>query len=134
MISTRRAAVSALIALTAVAGLAACGDDDDSGSSSSTAPPETEAPGTEAPEGTEAPDDTDSPGDTAAGEPTVDAATDVLVGLSEDDAEEAADEQGWTIRVVVRDGEDLPATMDFRPERVNVEVTDGEVTAVVSVG
>jgi len=142
MFSTRRAAAIALIALTAVAGLAACGDDDDTGSSSSTAPPETEAPGTEVPETeapvTEVPDteapDTEAPEGSAVEEPTVESATDALVGLSEADAEAAAEEQGWTIRVIVRDGEDLPATMGFRPEGVNVEVTDGEVTSVVSIG
>ena len=31
-------------------------------------------------------------------------------------------------------GEDLPATLDLRPNRVNVEVTDGEVTAIVNIG
>ena len=33
-----------------------------------------------------------------------------------------------------RDGEDLPATLDLRPNRVNVEVTDDEVTAIVNIG
>jgi len=68
------------------------------------------------------------------GNPTEESAGDVLVGLTEDDATTAAEGHGWAFRVARRDGEDLPLTMDFRPDRVNVEVTDGEVTAVVSIG
>ena len=56
------------------------------------------------------------------------------MGLTEDEATAAAEACGWILRVVRRDGEDLPATLDFRPNRVNVEVTDGEVTAIVSTG
>jgi uncharacterized protein YggE len=66
--------------------------------------------------------------------PTVDEAAAVLVGLDEAAAEAAAAENGWTIRVAIRDGEDLPMTMDYRYDRVNVEVADGEVVGVVSVG
>ena len=124
-------------------GLAACGDDGPESSTPSTAAPvvttpESSAPSTDAPS-TDAPS-TDAGATTEAGEipldsgPTQEAAAEVLVGLSEDEAEEAAAEEGWTVRVVTRDGEDLAATMDFRPNRVNVEVTDGEVTDVVSVG
>ena len=60
-------------------------------------------------------------------------ADELLVGLTEDEATEAAEACGWILRVV-RDGEDLPATLDFRPNRVNVEVTDDEVTAIVNTG
>jgi hypothetical protein len=56
------------------------------------------------------------------------------VGLTEDAATDAAEACGWILRVVRRDGEDLPATLDLRPNRVNVEVTDGEVTAIVNIG
>lgn len=66
--------------------------------------------------------------------PSIDEAAAVLVGLDEAAAEPAAVENGWTIRVVVRDGEDLPATMDYRYNRVNVEVADGAVVAVISIG
>ena len=58
----------------------------------------------------------------------------MLVGLTEEEATAEAEERGWILRVVRRDGEDLAVTMDFRPNRVNVEVTDGEVTAVLSTG
>ena len=137
MPTPRRTALTFLAAVTAIVGLAACGDDDDSSASSSTAPPETEVPDTQVPE-TDVPSsevpDTEVPGGSQVEGPTAEAAADIVVGLSEADAEAAAAEEGWTIRVVRRDGEDLPATMDLRPERVNVEVTDGEVTAVVSIG
>ena len=56
------------------------------------------------------------------------------MGLTEDEATDAAEACGWILRVVRRDGEDLPATLDLRPNRVNVEVTDGEVTAIVNTG
>ena len=49
------------------------------------------------------------------------------------------EDAGFTLRVVRRDGEDLPSTMDFLDNRVNVAVEtqdDGTevVTEVVSVG
>ena len=60
--------------------------------------------------------------------------TSELVGLSEADAKARAKQDGCTVRVVERDGEPLPATMDFNPKRVNVAVTDGKVTAIQGVG
>ena len=66
--------------------------------------------------------------------PTVDSAAAVLVGLTEAEAHDAAAEHGWTVRVARLDGEDQPLTMDFREDRVNVEITDGKVTSIVSVG
>lgn len=60
--------------------------------------------------------------------------TSELVGLSETDAKARAKQDGCTVRVVERDGEPLPATMDFNPKRVNVAVTDDKVTAVQGVG
>jgi hypothetical protein len=62
------------------------------------------------------------------------AAADALVGLSQADAEAAATAEGWGLRVVRLDGEDLPATMDFNPQRVNVAVVNGVVTEVLSIG
>jgi hypothetical protein len=97
--------------LTALA--VACGDDDDAASDST------------GPSGS-------VPSDCPP-EPTEESAAD-LVGLTEADATGAAEACGWILRVVRRDGEDQPATRDFRPNRVNVEVTDGEVTAIVNTG
>jgi hypothetical protein len=66
--------------------------------------------------------------------PTVETATPVLVGLTEDEATEAAEALGWEVRVIRIDGEDQAMTMDLRPNRVNVAVEDGEVTEVLQIG
>jgi hypothetical protein len=108
----------AALAVAITFGAAACGDDGPNASNDSAT--------TEAPDGTaEVPE---------AGGPTVETATLVLVGLTEDEATEAAEALGWEVRVIRRDGEDLPMTMDLRTNRVNVEVTDGEVTEVLQIG
>jgi beta-lactam-binding protein with PASTA domain len=62
-----------------------------------------------------------------------------VVGDSVDTATATLEAAGFTLRVVQRDGEDLPATADFVEERVNVAVEtqdDGTevVTDVVSTG
>ncbi|WP_162941425.1 PASTA domain-containing protein [Desertimonas flava] len=127
MISTKRVALPVLLFVGVAGGLAACGDDGPE-TPPTTVPAET-APAPTEPEATEPGDDAGSTGDL----PTEASAAD-LVGLTEEDAEAAAEELGWTVRVTRRDGEDLPATMDLRENRVNVEVTDGEVTAIVNIG
>ena len=93
--------------------LAACGSDDNS----SNDPPT---------ENTTAPDG---------------AASDVpdVIGETVDDATATLEAADMTLRVIRRDGEDLPATMDFIENRVNVAVEtqdDGSevVTEVVSTG
>lgn len=147
----------ALLAAAITLGASGCGNDGpDSTIGSappSTAPSDTDAAGstesgdTSAPtEGSDqagstgTPDTAESGGSTEPGgsqpieEPTVDAATDLLVGLNEEEATAAAEEQGWTLRVARRDDEDLAMTMDLRPNRVNVEITDGQVSAIISTG
>ena len=62
-----------------------------------------------------------------------------IVGESVADATATLEDAGMTLRVVKRDGEDLPGTQDYIPTRVNVAVEtqdDGteQVTEVVSVG
>ena len=57
-----------------------------------------------------------------------------IVGRSVDEATEVLDGQGLTLRVVIEDGEALAVTEDFSTSRVNVEVADGVVVAVVSIG
>jgi hypothetical protein len=52
-----------------------------------------------------------------------------FVGLTEDEAIEAAASRGWTIRVLARDGESGIRTDDYQPERVNLVIEDGRVTA-----
>jgi hypothetical protein len=93
---------------------AACGDDDNAATATTEVAPPTSAP--------------------CADEPTEESAADLVVGLTEAEATDAAEACGWILRVVRRDGDDLPATLDLRPNRVNVEVTDDEVTAIVSTG
>ena len=103
--------VSAVLALTVTA--AACGDDDSSADVTTSEGPTTEVP-------------------TTADVPDV-------IGDSVEDATATLEAAGLTLRVVRRDGEDLPSTMDFLENRVNVAVEtqdDGTevVTEVVSTG
>lgn len=51
-----------------------------------------------------------------------------FVGLSEAAAAEKAEADDVPHRVVARDGEQLPVTMDYNPERVNFTIVDGTVT------
>lgn len=53
-----------------------------------------------------------------------------LVGMTEDDAVSYAESRGWAVRVVKRDGEEFPITMDYSTERVNLTVESDTVTAV----
>jgi hypothetical protein len=60
--------------------------------------------------------------------------TSAIVGLGVDDATKTLEGQGFTLRVVIEDGAALAVTDDFSTSRVNVEVADGTVVAVVSIG
>ena len=55
---------------------------------------------------------------------------DDYIGLTEEEALEKARNEGVTARVVERDGESLPVTMDLRFGRHNFSVRDGEVYSV----
>ena len=57
-----------------------------------------------------------------------------LVGMTVADAEAKAKANGCSMRVTRRDGEDLPATADYRSDRISVAVTDGEVVEVIGLG
>lgn len=52
------------------------------------------------------------------------------VGLSEQAARDKAETAGVRARVVERDGEPLPVTMDYVPGRLNLHVQNGEVYKV----
>jgi hypothetical protein len=52
-----------------------------------------------------------------------------LIGSTETEAQNIAEELGFTTRVMRRDGENYIGTMDFRTNRINLEITDGKVTA-----
>ena len=53
-----------------------------------------------------------------------------LVGLTEDEATKVAQENGWTIRVAARDGEQFMLTTDYSFSRVNISVVASLVTEV----
>ena len=57
-----------------------------------------------------------------------------LVGLSIEEFTAEAEALGYSVRVVRQDGEDLPVTMDLRPDRANVEVEGPRVVGLVSIG
>ncbi len=106
-------------------------------------PPITDVVGTDVPADTTplgtgsdtgAPATTAVPADNGSGAVAVDAASVVLVGLSEADATAAAEANGWVLRVSQRDGVALPVTLDYSPSRVNVAVDAGSVVAVQSIG
>ena len=83
--------------------------------------PETEAPAVEGSTG-------------AAVDPTTaitQESADVLVGMAEADATQAAESKGWVVRIGSRDGEDFALTMDYRTDRVTLTVKADKVTAVV---
>lgn len=105
---TRRALVPlvAALALGGGVGLAACGNDD-------------------GPNGT---DDTSVVDDVETFDESL------IVGLPYDEATEVAEAEGFELRIAREDGEDLALTMDFIPNRVNVEVEDGIVTQVLNQG
>lgn len=53
-----------------------------------------------------------------------------FVGLTEREAKDKAKAADTPIRVLERDGQPLPATMDLREGRVNLYINDGVVTKV----
>ena len=126
----RTAVATAAVAVGLVAGaagLAACGSDGSEPAASSNASTTT----TVASDATTTVDDATDDGLPAKVEM---ADAQVLIGMSEADAQAKADDAGWTLRVSRIDGEDLPSTNDYNPQRVNVSVTDGEVDAILSIG
>jgi hypothetical protein len=57
-----------------------------------------------------------------------------LVGRTVEEATTVATDAGFELRVVEVDGEPLAVTADYRPNRINVTVTDDLVVAVASLG
>ena len=83
--------------------------------------------------------DDDDSSDDAATEGTVAVDVPDVIGDSVEEATATLESAGLTLRVVRRDGEELPVTADFVEDRVNVAVEtqdDGTevVTEVVSTG
>lgn len=52
-----------------------------------------------------------------------------FVGLTEGEADDEATARGWSVRVLARDGEGGVRTDDYQPERVNLVIEGGVVTA-----
>jgi hypothetical protein len=92
-----------------------------------TTPVDTAVPGSDVPAET-------VPVDTTARALIVDQASEALVGLTLDEATKVAEGNGWTVRVSVLDGEVQIGTMDLQPNRANLAVENGIVTAVDSIG
>ena len=61
---------------------------------------------------------------------SVDNGADEYIGLTEQTALDKAAAENKSARVVERDGESLPVTMDFRPGRLNFSVKVGDVYKV----
>jgi hypothetical protein len=51
-----------------------------------------------------------------------------FIGLTESNAEKLASTSGYTVRIIARDGERYPATMDYRSDRINLSIMSGKVT------
>jgi hypothetical protein len=51
-----------------------------------------------------------------------------FIGLGESDAAAKAEQDGYSYRIVARDSEQFPVTMDYNPKRVNLTIEDGVVT------
>ena len=54
----------------------------------------------------------------------------VYIGMAEQEAIDKAERDGGVARVVERDGQGQPVTMDFREGRLNLIIKDGIVTRV----
>ena len=51
-----------------------------------------------------------------------------LIGMKEGEAESCAAQMEWMYRIVSRDGEDFPATLDYRLDRVSVTIKNGLIS------
>jgi hypothetical protein len=73
------------------------------------------------------PPGTENPYDCPQAEPVGFALSDV-VGKPLPEVEQWADAQDWTVRAIVIDGQPMAATMDYNPDRLNVQTEDDVVT------
>ena len=65
--------------------------------------------------------------------PETTALADSLVGMSEGEAVMKVEATGRTIRIARRDKENFAMTMDYRPDRINIEV-DADIVTKVTIG
>lgn len=103
-----------LVAAAAIT-LSGCGSDGDSAADSRAASP-TSAPSLPPP--------VSSPAD----DPDQNTIDEALTGRTTEEAEAAATAAGYTVRVVSVDGEPKMTTMDYRTNRINLEIEDDVVT------
>ena len=57
-----------------------------------------------------------------------------LVGMEVEEARKLAEDNGMLIRVCQEDGLIYAGTCDFRPNRVNIIVSEGKVTSIIDLG
>lgn len=105
-----------LVAGLAITVLAACGSNSDDAARS--ASPSVPSPTVSLPPPTQSLDT----------DPDQAVVSEALVGLTKAQAEDAAAEAGYTVRVTMEDGQMFPMTMDYRTDRINIEVENGVVT------
>ena len=113
---TRGLFVPLITASLAVVLVAACGSDSDDASRSAASP--VASPTVTLPPPTQSLD----------ADPDQDVVSAALVGLTKEQAEEVAADAGYTVRVTIEDGQMFPMTMDYRTDRINIEVENGVVT------
>lgn len=53
-----------------------------------------------------------------------------FIGLTEKEGADRAEAEGLRHRVISVDGQPRPATKDYRPDRINVEIVNGRIAAV----
>jgi hypothetical protein len=106
----RRLSFSVVVVAASVVALAACGSE-----AESTAPASAEGGSA-------------TTGGAATGKATPTEVAASVIGMVEDEATAAIDEAGYTWRVLGRDGQDFPATMDFVDTRIGLKITSGKVT------
>ena len=120
---------SRYVAVVLAAGLAAsvlvaCGSSGEPGDDSASANAATDSPDEAA---TAADAGTSSPLPTPTTEPDDEAVNAALVGLSEAAAQTKAAASGYEVRIAMVDGEPRALTMDYRTDRINLELEDGVV-------
>ncbi len=111
----RRLSLSVVVAAASVFALAACGSE-----AESTAPASVE--------GGSATTGGAASGGAVSGKATPTEVAVSVIGLAEADATAKIDKAGYTWRVIGRDGQDFPATMDFVETRIGLKITAGKVS------
>lgn len=133
----RRGAFAALFVLSALM-VAGCGDDAESEGAAEGGADDVVSTTNPAPSGAQPipdlPTNTDPSAVECTGDPQGVFDATRVVGKPVTTAKQAAQAEGCQIRVAMEDGKGLALTQDFRPDRVNVAVEDGDVTEIIDIG